>query len=273
MVRIGVTQYQAGKAWDAYHGRLLRASILAFGAVLALPLSAGAQNAKESTQLEKITLEGESARGPDKGIVAKQSTSASKTNTPLKETPQAVSVVTRDQMKAQGVDSVADALRYTPGVLPDPNGFDVRYDWLYIRGFNAYGTTWLDGLVMPGATGAVEAAEFASDGRKVGKVVNVSAASGDARAINAALTAAGKDALVLASGDITLGQTLQLGTGKGLSFDAQAWSLLRLLPKCGGNDHSGHRELPRPLGGGRRGHRFTSGSRQRTARPIREHHP
>lgn len=150
MVRIGVTQYQAGKAWDAYHGRLLRASILAFGAVLALPLSAGAQSAKESTQLEKITLEGESARGPDKGIVAKQSTSASKTNTPLKETPQAVSVVTRDQMKTQGVDSVADALRYTPGVLPDPNGFDVRYDWLYIRGFNAYGTTWLDGLVMPG---------------------------------------------------------------------------------------------------------------------------
>lgn len=150
MVRIGVTQCQAGKARDAYHGRPLRASILAFGAVLALPLSAGAQSAKESTQLEKITLEGESARGPDKGIVAKQSTSASKTNTPLKETPQAVSVVTRDQMKAQGVDSVADALRYTPGVLPDPNGFDVRYDWLYIRGFNAYGTTWLDGLVMPG---------------------------------------------------------------------------------------------------------------------------
>lgn len=65
-----------------------------------------------------------------------------------------------------------------------------------------------------GATGAVEAAEFASDGRKVGKVVNVSAASGDARAINAALTAAGKDALVLASGDITLGQTMQLGVGQ-----------------------------------------------------------
>ena len=72
MVRIGVTQYQAGKARDAYHGRLLRASILAFGAVLALPLSAGAQSGKESTQLEKITLEGESARGPDKGFVAKQ---------------------------------------------------------------------------------------------------------------------------------------------------------------------------------------------------------
>ena len=36
---------------------------------------------------------------------------------------------------------------------------------------------------------------------------------------------------------------------EGLSPPAEARSLLRLLPKCGGNDHSGHRRLPRPLGG------------------------
>jgi outer membrane receptor protein involved in Fe transport len=35
-------------------------------------------------------------------------------------------------------------------VHPDPNGYDIRYDWLYIRGFNTYGTMWLDGLVLPG---------------------------------------------------------------------------------------------------------------------------
>ena len=113
--------------------------------------TARAQDA-EATALETITVQGgqDKGRGPDQGIVAKRSRSASKTNTPLLETPQAVSVVTRDQMDAQGANTVAEALRYTPGVLPDPNGYDIRYDWLYIRGFNTYGTMWLDGLVLPG---------------------------------------------------------------------------------------------------------------------------
>ena len=105
-----------------------------------------------ATALETITVDGgtDSGRGPDQGIAAKRARSAAKTNTPLRETPQAVSVVTREQMDLQGVNTVAEALRYTPGVLPDPNGYDIRYDWLYIRGFNNYGTMWLDGLVLPG---------------------------------------------------------------------------------------------------------------------------
>lgn len=113
-------------------------------------VSAGAQQAQADTTLNAIVVSGESARGPDQGMVAKRSRSASKTDTSLLETPQAVSVVTRDQIDAQGANTVAESLRYTPGILPDPNGYDIRYDWLYIRGFNAYGTMWLDGLVQPG---------------------------------------------------------------------------------------------------------------------------
>lgn len=129
--------------------RLWLASAAVAAAALAGP--AQAQDAA-STALETITVEGgvDSARGPDRGIVAKRSRSASKTNTSLRETPQAISVVTRDQMDAQGVNTVAEALRYTPGIMPDPNGYDIRYDWLNIRGFNSYGTMWLDGLVLPG---------------------------------------------------------------------------------------------------------------------------
>ncbi|UDF31834.1 UNVERIFIED_ORG: TonB-dependent siderophore receptor (plasmid) [Roseateles sp. XES5] len=125
---------------------------LASTVVLAATAAANPTWAQDTTTLQTITVEGgeDSGRGPDQGIVAKRSRSASKTNTPLHETPQAVSVVTRDQMDAQGANTVAEALRYTPGILPDPNGYDIRYDWLYIRGYNAYGTMWLDGLVLPG---------------------------------------------------------------------------------------------------------------------------
>lgn len=148
---------------DTQSRRASRALLLAstvLTVVLALP--AHAQQAKTTTAaaakaasgnavvLETIEVGTESPRGPDTGIVAKRSAAASKTNTPLIETPQAVNVVTRDQMDAQGVNSVAEALRYTPGVLPDPNGYDLRYDWLYIRGFNNYGTMWLDGLAVAG---------------------------------------------------------------------------------------------------------------------------
>ena len=106
-----------------------------------------------TTRLQRLVVEGggdEAVKGPDTGIVAKRSATTLKTATPLVETPQAVNVVTRDQMEAQGARSVSDALRYTPGVLYEPNGHDIRYDWLYIRGFNALGTMWLDGLMLPG---------------------------------------------------------------------------------------------------------------------------
>lgn len=68
--------------------------------------------------------------------------------------------------------------------------------------------------IHAGATGAVEAAEFISNGKAVGKVVAISAATGNAAAINGALAAAGNDALVLASGDIALTQSLLLGAGQ-----------------------------------------------------------
>lgn len=133
------------------HGRrfLLATTVLC----AALPVWALAQQASGedgATALTPIKVERDSPRGPDDGIVAKRSRAGAKTDTPLIETPQAVSVVTRDQMEEQGANTVSQALRYTPGVLSEANGYDVRYDWLQLRGFNLYGTMWLDGLVLPG---------------------------------------------------------------------------------------------------------------------------
>ena len=51
--------------------------------------------------------------------MASQSVTGTKTDTPILETPQSISVVTRDQMVAQQTQDIGEALRYTPGVSLD----------------------------------------------------------------------------------------------------------------------------------------------------------
>jgi len=70
------------------------------------------------------------------GYVATQNLSATKTDTPIIHTPQSVSVVTADEMKARQTDTFADAFKYTPGFMAQPNGFSRAADDYTIRGFN-----------------------------------------------------------------------------------------------------------------------------------------
>ncbi|CAE6801626.1 Ferrichrome outer membrane transporter/phage receptor [Paraburkholderia nemoris] len=78
------------------------------------------------------------------GYVAKRSTAGSKTNTPLIETPQSVSVVTRDQMDAQAAQTIDAAIRYVPGVTSQDN--DTRFEQITSRGFDLDNDTYLDGM-------------------------------------------------------------------------------------------------------------------------------
>lgn len=108
----------------------------------------------ETPRQEPITLpavnvesKAESASGPVLGYVARLSTTGTKTDTPLIETPQSVSVVGRQQVIDTGAQSVGQALAYTAGVQTQPFGFDPRYDQFVIRGFasNQFGN-YRDGL-------------------------------------------------------------------------------------------------------------------------------
>lgn len=98
------------------------------------------------------TAEAETAITPVRGYVARQTRVGTKTDTPLLETPQAISVITRDEMDARGVRSVTEALRYVPGVAIETYGPDSKgYDWLMIRGFNGQATSdYRDGLRQAG---------------------------------------------------------------------------------------------------------------------------
>lgn len=85
------------------------------------------------------------------GYVATRSGSGSKTNTPLRELPQTVNVITADQIRDQGAQSVSQALRYTPGVLAESYGGASQFDaYTQIRGFQA--DTYLDGTRLPNGT-------------------------------------------------------------------------------------------------------------------------
>ena len=73
------------------------------------------------------------ATGPANGYVARDSATATKTGTPLIETPQSVSVIPRKQIEQQGAESASDALHYTAGVIVDQRPAS-RYDIVNIRG-------------------------------------------------------------------------------------------------------------------------------------------
>ncbi|MDP4025475.1 TonB-dependent siderophore receptor [Methylobacterium sp. NEAU 140] len=94
------------------------------------------------------------------GYVARVSPTATKTNTPLIETPQSVSVVTRAQLNDRNVQDVNQALSYTPGVSANVFGFDPRFDAFYIRGFlETYDGIFRDGLRQAGVNLAVPRVE------------------------------------------------------------------------------------------------------------------
>ena len=86
----------------------------------------------------------ETGSSPVQGYSASVSGTGTKTDTPLNQTAQSISVVTADRVRDQGVSSIQETLRYVPGVFAEPGGVDSRNDYFVVRGQtpNAY----LDGM-------------------------------------------------------------------------------------------------------------------------------
>jgi len=76
--------------------------------------------------------------------IATDSGSATKTDTPLREIPQSISVITDRQMRDRGIHGVEEAVWYTAGAQGGQYGDDTRSDWLLVRGFKP--ARYLDGL-------------------------------------------------------------------------------------------------------------------------------
>jgi iron complex outermembrane receptor protein len=111
----------------------------------AAPQAAAApQPAPDPTGPGNANVSDKTAYGPVKDYLPKNTATGMKTDTPLKEIPQSVSVVGAEQIRDQGVQTMQQALRYVPGVVADAYGLDGRTDTSFIRGSTA--TEYLDGL-------------------------------------------------------------------------------------------------------------------------------
>ncbi|WP_133490261.1 TonB-dependent siderophore receptor [Alcanivorax sp. 24] len=100
---------------------------------------AWAQDGSSTRQLDTVEV-GARADGAlgqeDFGYVGQRSLTATKINTPVSETPRAISIVTREQMEDRASISIADALQYTPSIQANYFGEDNKQDWFVIRGFD-----------------------------------------------------------------------------------------------------------------------------------------
>lgn len=109
--------------------------------------------------LDPVTVEGggggatrtETAYGPVPGYVARRSATATKTDTPIAEIPQSISVVGAEEMEVRNVQTLEDAIKYTPGVhLSYGAAGDNRSSWYSMRGFAVTTTYYRDGMKISG---------------------------------------------------------------------------------------------------------------------------
>lgn len=78
------------------------------------------------------------------GIYANSTSVATKTNTPLINIPQSVDILTKDFIKDQSFQSIDDAVRYVPGVVPHQG--EGNRDELVIRGVDSSANFFVNGF-------------------------------------------------------------------------------------------------------------------------------
>src|SRR3546814_12042499 len=103
-------------------------------------------------------------------VTAGRAITATKIDTPLVETPQAISVIDDTVFRDRGARNLQETMRYSAGVIGEAYGLDTRNDASIIRGLSP--VQFLDGMrnfysYAPFARTAVD--NLRSEERRVGK--------------------------------------------------------------------------------------------------------
>ncbi|MDN5882233.1 MAG: TonB-dependent siderophore receptor, partial [Nitrosospira sp.] len=94
--------------------------------------------------LPPVNVAAPATTGPVDGYLATQAFSATRTNTPLRDVPQSVTVVTQDQIRDQNMLGISDVVRYVPGVGVSQG--EGNRDAVIFRGNISTGDFYVDGL-------------------------------------------------------------------------------------------------------------------------------
>lgn len=125
----------------------IHAALLSLGfAAMTTPYVAFAADDAQIETLEEVEVSATSTKETKatEGYVGKRSTTATKTDTLLRDVPQSISVATQELMKDQAVQNLGDVVRYTPGVGA-AQGEGNRETFIF-RGNSTTGDFFVDGM-------------------------------------------------------------------------------------------------------------------------------
>ncbi|MDQ0315360.1 TonB-dependent siderophore receptor [Amorphus orientalis] len=118
-------------------------------AALVLPLAASPAFAQDQAiVLDTIDVQAQSNQGlVQDGYVPISGRIGAKSETPIVDIPQSISIVTQKQLEDLNPQAVDQAVSYVPGVTTGAFGFQPRFDAFYLRGFSVtYNGLYRDGL-------------------------------------------------------------------------------------------------------------------------------
>ncbi|MEA3193042.1 MAG: catecholate siderophore receptor [Betaproteobacteria bacterium] len=121
-----------------FHRRAIAAAVLAVFSTFA--------QAQSEQALPEVQVRGEAERadGPVTGYRATRSSTATKTDTPLREVPASVTVVPSALMRDQAMQGMGDVFRYVPGVLMHQG--EGNRDQIIIRGTSTTADFYVDSV-------------------------------------------------------------------------------------------------------------------------------
>jgi len=104
--------------------------------MLLSPSAQAKDAAPETSTVPVVPAQAEAAQEGEE-IVVTGATAGTKTETPLIELPQPLTIIPAERYLSQGAISISDTVKYAAGVLANPYGRDTRVDGFNVRGIQA----------------------------------------------------------------------------------------------------------------------------------------